>query len=139
MDTGESKPITPEGTTTQENPRAITPDGKWVLAFGPDQWLLYPVAGGTPQPVRGLDPGDKPIQWSSDAQFIFVDDPKFVPANIYKVHLMTGQRELWKELKPADPAGVTIIQYVRMTPDSKSYVYSYFRELTELFLVEGLR
>jgi hypothetical protein len=37
-----------------------------------------------------------------------------------------------------DPFGATSIRAVRITPDGKSYVYSYSREQSELFVVQGV-
>jgi len=39
----------------------------------------------------------------------------------------------------SDPAGVTAIVNMRITPDGKVYAYSYNRELSDLYLVEGVR
>ena len=50
-----------------------------------------------------------------------------------------GGRELWKDLLPADPAGVERISNVLVTPDGKGYAYCYARLLSDLFVVEGLR
>jgi hypothetical protein len=58
---------------------------------------------------------------------------------VYRVDMTTGERSLWKELVPPDPAGVLTMGPILMTPDGKSYVYSYRRTLDELFLLEGLR
>ena len=51
----------------------------------------------------------------------------------------TGQRTPWKKLAPADLAGVHDLFRVDMTPDGSYYVYSYQRDLSDLYLVEGLR
>ncbi len=40
---------------------------------------------------------------------------------------------------PADPAGVFYVPLVALTPDAKSYVYSYLRVLSELYIVDGLK
>ena len=62
-----------------------------------------------------------------------------LPAKIFRVDAVTGRRELVRQLTPLDPAGVLSIDPVRMTSDGKSYVYSYRRLLSDLYLVEGLR
>jgi hypothetical protein len=62
-----------------------------------------------------------------------------VPAKVYRVNMATGERKLWKELMPPDPAGVLTMGPILMTPDGTSYVYSYRRMLDQLVLVEGLR
>jgi hypothetical protein len=39
-------------------PRPVSPDGRFVIAIGPDQKAaLYPLAGGDPQAIPGLLPG----------------------------------------------------------------------------------
>jgi hypothetical protein len=48
-----------------------------------------------------------------------------------------GMGEVYRA--PNDPAGVTAIICVRMTADGKAYAYSFSRELSDLFLVEGVR
>jgi len=52
--------------------------------------------------------------------------------------LATGRRELFKKIGPSDPAGVALVD-AAFTPDGKSYAYSCFNALTQLYLVEGLR
>ena len=62
-----------------------------------------------------------------------------MPAKVYLLDVATGRKELWRELVPADAAGVTQIGTVLPTADGKSCVYSYFRQLSDLFLVRGLK
>jgi hypothetical protein len=54
------------------------------------------------------------------------------------VDLGTGRRVLMRELAPADPAGLDDVSYIRLSADGRSYVYSYRRILSTLYLVEGL-
>ena len=53
--------------------------------------------------------------------------------------IATGRKELWKEIMPADLVGVKYLPRVALTPDGKSYAYSYYRHLSDLYLVEGLK
>ena len=53
--------------------------------------------------------------------------------------LATKERELWKELKPPDPAGVMGVATCELTPDGGSYAYGYDRKLSDLYLVSDLR
>jgi hypothetical protein len=41
-------------------------------------------------------------------------------------------------LRPPDPSGVTSILRVVMTPDARSYAYTYVRAISALYLVEGV-
>jgi hypothetical protein len=62
-----------------------------------------------------------------------------MPARIEICDVTSGERRLWKDLIPPDPAGVLTIGPIYITPDGKSYLYSYRRTLDELFLVTGVK
>ena len=57
---------------------------------------------------------------------------------VSRLELSTGRKELWKTLMPADAAGASNIAPAP-TPGGDSYVYSYVRTLSDLYLVEGLK
>ena len=46
---------------------------------------------------------------------------------------------VWKEIAPADPAGVTGIYAAQIANDDRTYFYSYIRRLSDLYLIEGLK
>jgi tRNA A-37 threonylcarbamoyl transferase component Bud32/WD40 repeat protein len=135
---GDPKPFTPEGVWTLEN--AISPDGKWVAAGARDEGTpmsLYPVEEGEVRAIPGLSPKDYVLRWSPDARYLFVADQELdVPLSIFRLDLETGVRELWKELMPADPAGVPGFSWIVLTPDGRSYAYTHRRILSDLYLVE---
>ena len=119
---------------------SISPDDRSVAAVGPDQkGYMYPVDGGEPHPIPGFHAGELPISWSSDGRFVYVYGTAEMPAMVVKIDVTTGQRSEWKRLRPADPAGVEFIGPILLTPDAKTYVYGYRRQLTDLYLVTGLR
>ena len=62
-----------------------------------------------------------------------------LPAQVFRVNLESGRREMWKELMPADRAGVASIFTVLPAADGRAYVYSYSRTLSQVYLVEGLK
>ncbi|HXO36737.1 MAG TPA: protein kinase [Candidatus Acidoferrales bacterium] len=119
---------------------ALSPDSQQIAAIGPDQkGYLYPVAGGEPQLVAGISQGEQPITWSADGRSLYIYQPGELPARVYRLDVKSGQRTLWKELMPSDPAGVENIGPIYMTPDAKSCVFGYHRMLADLYLVEGLK
>jgi len=61
------------------------------------------------------------------------------PGKAYRLELTTGKRELWKELTPPDPAGISSLSPPSIASDGKTYAYSYNRILSDLFLAEGLK
>jgi hypothetical protein len=62
-----------------------------------------------------------------------------LPIRVYRYEVATGRKELWRELMPADAAGLNTISRVVITADGKAYAYSYFRVLSYLQLVDGLK
>ena len=131
-------PISPEGI----DPLVLTlaPDGSQVAGVGPDDnAYLYSLTGGPAKTVPGFLPSEQPIEWSADGKALYVYRPGEFPAKVYQLDLATGKRTLWRSLAPADPAGVSQIGPIVMTPDGASYIYGYHRTLSDLYLVEGLK
>ena len=135
---GKSEAITEEGVNGTEF--VISPDSEWVAGIGPDQkGYLFPVAGGEPRLIPGLSPGEQPITFSSDGASLYIYQPGELPAKVMRLDVRSGQRTMWKELMPSDPAGVETIGPILMTPDAKTCVFGYHRMLADLYLVEGLK
>ena len=136
---GKPRAITPEGVSFTFA-AALTPDGKSVVATGPDRRLaIYPIEPGEPRPLPGQDPEDVPLRWTPDGSALFVYRPSAPPLRVETIDVKTGRRALWKELRPPDPSGVDQVGPILISPDEKSYVYSYRRALDELYLATGLR
>ena len=132
--TGQTRAVTPEGTTDP----LIAPDGKLILARGPQQdFRLYPLDGGEPKAVKGLSDGEYPIQWDNSGTKVYAWNRTF-PAHVFMIDLETGARQPWTTMVPPDSAGVLYGNIV-MTPDGKMSVYRYRRAMTTLFLAEGLK
>jgi Tol biopolymer transport system component len=119
---------------------SISPKGDFVASVGPDHKIyLYPVKGGEPVLVRGTQVDEAPTGWSGDGRFLFVYRFGEVPSQVWLLELATGQRKLWRELVPADAAGIDTIRGITITPDENAYVYGYIRTLSDLYVVDGLK
>jgi|ERR1700756_5782953 len=104
---------------------------------GTKAFQLYPVGGGEPQSVKGLNDGEVPIQWDDSGTKLYIWNRTF-PAHTFLLDLKTGLRQAWTTLVPPDIAGVLYGNIV-MTPDGKTSVYRYRRAMTTLYLAEGLK
>jgi eukaryotic-like serine/threonine-protein kinase len=134
IDSGTARPISPEGVSGF----VPTADGKFVFGFS-DSVTLYPVDGqGAPRLVPGIHPDEAIFSVSRDGRSALVGVLGSYSADVTRVDLATGRRELFKKIGPSDPAGVDLID-AAFTPDGKSYAYSCFNALSQLYLVEGLR
>jgi serine/threonine protein kinase/Tol biopolymer transport system component len=135
---GKSQAVTPEGV--DGNAFVVSPDSQWIAGIGPDRkGYLYPVGGGEPRVIPGLNPGEQPITYSSDGRSLYIYQPGELPASVYRLDIQSGQRTLWRQLLPSDPAGVETIGPILMTPDAQTCIFGYHRMLADLYLVEGLK
>jgi eukaryotic-like serine/threonine-protein kinase len=135
-----SKPqaVTPEGTDALTF--SLSPSGQSVAAVGPDgKGYIFPIPAGEPRPIKGLGDGEAPISWTADSTGLYVYRPSDLPARVYRLNIETGQRTLWKQLMPPDPAGVELVGPIEPSADGKAYVYGYRRMLSDLYLVDGLK
>ena len=135
---GKPRAITPEGGGLPVV--LVSPDGKFVEGVDAEgRRLLYPLDGGDPRPVPGILSGESLVGFSSDSKSVLVHNFAGLPSKITRVDLATGKRTEWKQIFPADAAGVDAIGGIAITPDEKSYVYSYSRTLSDLYVVDGLK
>jgi Tol biopolymer transport system component len=139
---GEPRPVTAEGMEGG----LLSPDGKLIAAvdrYG--EYYLCPIEGGEPRAIDGYLEKDRLLQWSGDGRSLFLRDTGAgdLVLKIYKLDLASGRRELWKELTPPDPAASVGIGdapgEAQITPDGKSYVYTFWTSPVVLYMVEGLK
>jgi len=133
---GKPQPIAPEGTHLG----ALSPDGRLVLARGSDgSWDTHPVGGGPPRPVPGLTAREEPIRWSADGSSVYVFDPREVPSRVERFTLATGQRDLVMTVGTENRTGLTRVSSVTMADDPRVYAYSFYRQLSSVFVLDGAR
>ena len=130
IDGGAPHPVTPEGVSSCQ----ASPDGKSVAGAG----TIYPLDGGPPRAIPGLF-ADETFAWTSDPRFIYAYQIKPAPVTVYRVNVLTGQRDPFRELRPTDMTGLGPISHILFSADGRAYVYSYARFLSELYLVTGLQ
>jgi Tol biopolymer transport system component len=145
LDGGPPEAVTPEGQFPFGAYFTISPDGAWVAATGegeadagggPAMWL-YPIAGGKRRPLPGPTSSAIPIRWSADGKAVLAVEVGRT-ATIVRVDVATGRRAVVRKLTPADPLA-SVGYYFAVSQDETTYAYMSERELSELYIVEGLR
>ncbi len=138
---GLPRPVTPPGTSTGfPELRPLSPDGRWIIATEERERRvqLFPVDGGAPRTIPSLEHWKEiALGWSPDGRSVYVAPFAGTAGWVDRIEVATGRREHWKEINPADPAGVRY-RRVALGPGG-SFAVSYFRKLSELFLAEGLQ
>jgi hypothetical protein len=130
------RPVTPEGVRCGP----ASPDNRFLVGIGSNSAVaIYPLAGGTPQPIPGLQAGFQPVQWSRDGSALYGYHLGELPSRIYKVVLATGKQTTVQELRPGVPAGVVMVSPVVVNTDGTRYAYSYSQTLSVLYIISGLR
>ncbi len=133
-----ARALTPEGFRHFE--RCVSPDGRSAVARGPDRRVyLCPLDGGEPTLLAGLKDGDTPVRFDREGRWLFGYRQGDSPLSVYRYEISSGRRAPWKSVAPADASGVSFIARFVPTPDGQAYAYSYFRLLSSLHVVDGLK
>ena len=135
--------MTPEGISCE----VLSPEGKETACTGPHgEGVIYSIEDGGSRPIPGFETGqENPLVWSSDGRSLFVGPAGLFQRRegslkVFRLDLMTGKRELWREFAPADrSARLAPLYNFAMTPDGKSYAYSFLVGPSDLYLVTGLK
>ncbi|HTO89428.1 MAG TPA: protein kinase [Thermoanaerobaculia bacterium] len=132
---GAPRPVTPEGFGMGP----VSPDGKLVVAVGSDgKLVLYPIEGGAPRTIPGLEAGEDVIRFDATGHAVFVATGD-LPLEIIRLDLESGRRERIGEINPSDRTGAGGIVSVALTADGRTYAYTIQRRLSTLYLVTGLK
>lgn len=136
VDGGEPRPVTPEGVSFCQ----VSPDGRQIAARVKKEGdvQLYGIDGGAPHAVAGLLPGES-FAWTSDPRFFYAYQAKQSPIKIFRLNIVTGQRQFFKEITLPDEAGICGMTHLLFSRDGREYVYGYVQLLSDLYLVSGLR
>lgn len=142
LEGGATRPLTPEGRACPALKTPVSPDGRWVVGWNDLAAGIYPIGEGAARELP-YHPGEWFIRWEAGGKALFTflrssDAQSILVWKIFRIDLTTGERQLWKDIRPNDPTGLDI-QRVLLTPDGKTVVYAATRTLSRLFLVEGLR
>jgi serine/threonine protein kinase len=139
---GVPRPFTPEGAVVgviRWWSLPISPDGTRVVAASEDGTpMIYQIAGGASEPIRHLQPGEVPVQWTPDGRGLLIARGDGLPWTIERQDLASGQRTPAATIRAHDPAGLRLSVF-GISPDAKYFVHSYSRLISDLFVFDGLK
>jgi len=135
LDGARPRAVTPEGFVG----RTVSPDGKFVLARGKGGAFLFPIDGGDPRPLPGMPSSGSTIHFDPTGAGVYLASMDVPTARITRYDIASGRNEPVRDITIADPAGLMQFNRIVMTPDGKSYAYTYWRALSRLYVVQGLR
>ena len=119
--------------------KMISPDGRLLIGKDASGTVkIYTINGASSISFSGMQQNETPIQWNHTSDAIFAYDAQALPAKVYEIGILDGHRTLFKEIMPPDPSGVTRVGSIRISPDEKSYAYTYIRQAGTLYLLDGI-
>jgi Tol biopolymer transport system component len=136
LDGGKPKPVTPEGIPCH----VVSPDGRYVLgANATTRAAIYPIDGGSPHFIPGLEPDFALVQWSEDGSALYGYRTGHIPTTVYRVDPSTGKKTRVQELLTAAPAGAVNVAPLVMNRDASRFLYSYYQVSSVLYMISDLR
>jgi DNA-binding winged helix-turn-helix (wHTH) protein len=130
---GEPRPLTPRGVGSWMP--AVSPDGCCVVAWD-DGWSVYPLDGGERRPLA-LPEGRRPFAWA-DAGTLYVRSGD-MPVTLERFDLASGRLSPWRQLAPADRAGLLGITTIRVAAGGAAYAFGCLRQLSDLYVLDAPR
>jgi eukaryotic-like serine/threonine-protein kinase len=130
------KPVTPPSVRAS----AVSPNDQTAIVIRDGKASLLSLAGGHEAPLGAVGPDISVIRWSGDGAHIFLQrtDAKHRSASILRMDARSGHMEIWRDLKPPDRAAF-FFGSARLSADGKSYAFSFQRDLSTLYLVNGIK
>ncbi|MGE5345331.1 MAG: protein kinase domain-containing protein, partial [Acidithiobacillales bacterium] len=117
----------------------VAPDGNRLALRRCDHNLvILDVTSGAVTPITGLAREDEPIQFDVSGRMLYVANMAGLNPRIDRLDLETQERTRLREIRPLNSTGVIATTAPVITPDGKRYAYTLIRQLTDLFVVEGL-
>jgi serine/threonine protein kinase len=97
----------------------ISPDGTKVAVADNTRGLYVVSAAGTTA-LQAAPKNEVPLAWTADGAAVLSWDTT-LPPRIFKTDVVTGRRELFRELRPVDTTGAAY-SWLKLSPDGRYYM-----------------
>jgi eukaryotic-like serine/threonine-protein kinase len=134
LDGGPPKPVTPEGVRATR----VSPDGHTFVVVDPHRLLLGDIGGGEPKAITELQVGESVVRWSGDGRYLFLAQSEGETVKLTRVEVASRKREPWRVLKVPEN-GAEFVGQVALSADGKAAAGTFQHDLSNLFLVTGLK
>jgi eukaryotic-like serine/threonine-protein kinase len=118
----------------------VAPNGSWGVVPGGSELRISHLETGEIRSICSLRAGWSPVRWSTHGTEIFVFEPSddCATGNVSRINIQTGEQNSWFSLRPADSVGAYLLRWLDVTPDGRSYAYTYQQDLSDLYILDGL-
>ena len=116
------------------------PDEHSLIVLHNGAWVIQSAEENSTKPIAGMQPGEFPIAWASDARHVFTRAVSATGLSIYKVDLDLGRRELRQVIEPKDQVGLRpMVSPMDITPDGRWIAFAYSTQLGQLYRSDTLK
>ena len=117
----------------------MSPDGERV-AVSPLR-NLYSLRGAPPLVIPGIAPEERLFcaGFSRDGREVFASPMGSQEPRVFAIDLATGTRRVVWRIRPRNRAGIITSSLGQLTGDGKTYAYVIDRNLSEIYIAQGLR
>lgn len=116
------------------------PDGNSVILLENKAMVIRNLSNDTVKPWPFVQFSESVLGWTTDSKHLFVQGVIPDGADIYKIDVDTGRRELWQKLTPKDTVGMQPMTFPSaITSDGRWMVYIHRNYLGQLYRSDNMR
>jgi len=134
LEGGQPQAVTAEGTRATR----VSPDGRTFVVLDPHRVLLGQIGGEEPHAVAELQPGESAVRWNGNGRYLFLARAEGDTLTLTRLEIATRKRERLRVLK-APENGAEFFGQIAMSPDGKAIACTFQHDLSNLYLVKGLK
>src|SRR5262249_61889476 len=101
--------------------------------------FICPSDGGPVRPLPEFDQDLVVLSWTSDPRCVYARKRRLINFSLFRVDLLSGRSQPDREIVPGGRTGLARAANAVITPDGKSYAYSYVLNTSDLYRLEGVR
>ena len=136
--TGDAKPITAEGYAGE----ALSPDERSILVYQPDGKIgVWDIGSNALRAIPNSPPQYYTTGWTPDgtSAYVLPNDQFNRTAKVYLLNVSTGKMDFWKTFGAEMPAGGAGVGGPHFSRDGRAYAYEYGQNLSQAYVVRGLK
>jgi serine/threonine protein kinase/Tol biopolymer transport system component len=135
LDGGKPQPVGP----SDFRGISVAKDGMRIVGIkASGEAVIFDTSTQKLQAIPGIGPGESVQGWTDDGQAVLLTASTPWEAQIYRVEVGSGKRNLLQKFELEDKAGSSLNIRALYKERSKTYVYNVRRILSNLYVVEGL-
>jgi hypothetical protein len=117
----------------------VSPEGdRLVFRRASGEPVMLSCSTGAVESIRGLAPGEYAVRFHDSGRALFVAGGSHLLQRVDRLDLESGERRGAHAIAPPDPTGIIFVGRPVIAANGSRYAYSFLKQMSDLFVVEGL-